>query len=116
MRWSLWEYARSRGKGKVRFPDKLSALYPRLVRELKEFARPGSAAPADRTRIDEEAGYVLVRGLSLDSPHDSVLLYEKAADRRGGVYVLFVDGHIEWISWSQLPRRLGHSATGEPLR
>ena len=45
-------------------------------------------------------------GLNADSPPDAVLLYDRKENHNGeGRNVLFVDGHVEWMSEEEFRKK-----------
>ncbi|MBN2312250.1 MAG: hypothetical protein JXR94_24945 [Candidatus Hydrogenedentes bacterium] len=84
-----------------RFPDRLSELYPDYVNDLRLFSCPGSrSAVTSPDRLDEQSSYGIKPGLTISSPQESVLLYEKANHSPGpaGRHECLVDGQVVFTS------------------
>ncbi|MFC1672042.1 DUF4190 domain-containing protein, partial [Planctomycetota bacterium] len=92
-----------------KFPEKLSQLYPEFAPDLNTFACPSS----DKTitsadQIDSESPYVLASGVTMLSGGSGALAYEKKGIHDGGANVVFVDGHVEWVSEGRLDQLLAN--------
>jgi len=93
-------YAQENGEA---FPPNFDVLYPVYVDEPKLFSCPSN--PGEWQKIKETGevhpewtSYVYVSGLDDTDDAACVLAYDRAENHDGdGVYVLFLDTHVEWM-------------------
>ena len=87
-----------------RFPDSLQALYPEYNPSQDDFRCPGATRPpataADTATLSD---YEMIPGLTEKSPANTVLIREKSTANHtpAGRNVLYVDGHVEFITGAQ---------------
>ncbi|MCK4400959.1 DUF1559 domain-containing protein [bacterium] len=80
-----------------KFPNTLSALYPKYISTLDIFKCPAQKEKIKtKADIDTKAGYKYISGLSEDSPSSAVVAHTKKGYFKRGRNVLYVDGHVEW--------------------
>lgn len=90
-----------------KYSEKLSDLYPEYVDNLAVFLCPSQRGRSigSKEDIDEQTSYILRTGLTEASPSDEVIIYEAPWNHRGqGGNVAFVDGHVRWLSASELEK------------
>ena len=90
-----------------KFSEKLSDLYPEYVNNFAVFLCPSHREQSvpSKEDIDEQTSYILRTGLTEASPADEVMIYEESWNHRGdGGNAAFVDGHVRWLSASELER------------
>lgn len=82
-----------------KFPATLEALYPNYIDDPEVFVCPstGNAAPSTGG-IDGGTDYVYKTGLSEASSSNEPLLEDKDGNHPGGKSVLYVGGHVKWVS------------------
>ena len=88
------------------FPPSLKDPHPDYV-SLNVFVCPSTEDEVTGAEeIDEKGSYIYVSGLNADSPADAVLLYDRKENHNGeGRNVLFVDGHVEWMSEEEFRKK-----------
>ena len=108
-------------------PDDLKSLFDSEELNGDVLFCPSSSVPrpalattqeADRAIAANEVSYVyLGKGLTLNSPDDTVLLYEPLSNHGNGINVVFVDAHNEWLEDEEAKQLLARIAAGEhPVR
>lgn len=102
---SLYEYAIDH-KGK--FPDDLSALYPKYINDVKTFICPSDVDASDIAKdgsdIDTTTSYLYARGWSVKDSLDTILacdkndIFGKDTNHRGkGGNAAYLSGDVKWV-------------------
>jgi len=82
---------------KEKFPNTLSALYPKYISTLDVFKCPAQKEKIKtKTEIDTKTGYKYTSGLSEESPSSTVVAHTKKGYFKRGRNILYVDGHVKW--------------------
>ena len=98
------------------YPDSLSRLFPTYATDLRLFVCSQSEKPlGSPANVDQWSDYVLVPGRKKTDPPQTVLLYGRsrshASNRMSGCNVVFVNGHVKWMSgWLPPSESSGESA------
>jgi len=110
----------------LQMPDNLQTLFDSQELGSSVLVCPTSSLPqlaattqaADAAIAANQISYVyLGKGLSVNAPADTVLMYEPLADHQDRINVLFVDAHVEWLDLVEAKKLLARIAAGEnPLR
>jgi len=99
----------------AKFPTKFSQLYRNYLMDPRVFFCPShrTARAVDQSQIDAQADYVLVPGLSTDSPAGAILAYDRYP-HGDVVNVLYVSGIVEIIPASKLRLLLSDQDAAPP--
>jgi prepilin-type processing-associated H-X9-DG protein len=111
----------------LKIPDDLQTLFDSQELGSSVLVCPSSNLPslsgattqaADAAIAANQVSYIyLGKGLTLNAPADTVLMYEPLADHQDGINVLFVDAHVEWLDLKEAKKLLARIAVGEnPVR
>lgn len=81
------------------FPDKLSEIFP-CIKDYNVYVCPARGNRGMMTKpedIDTMSDYAYVKGRKTSDDPGSIVVYDKRP-HGDGLNVLFVDGHVEWMS------------------
>ena len=95
-----------------RFPPTLDDLVPLYVTERMLFHCPSDPS--------EEVSYLYLPGLKVTDKPTDIVAFDRRGNHSGGRNVLFVDGHVEWMTeeafqarWAAQKEKLGHPSLKE---
>ena len=95
---------------KDKYPGSLDDLFPEYLEDESLLQCPGEGDPA--TEVDYKF-IVLGKAVWITKPQETVLAYDKPENHAGGRWVLFADGHTEFLSEAAFQEKL--VATGRML-
>jgi prepilin-type processing-associated H-X9-DG protein len=111
----------------MKMPDELQTLFDSEELATGVLVCPASNLPsligattqaADASIKSKQVSYVyLGKGLTLNAPADTVLMYEPIGDHGDGMNVLFVDAHVEWLDLTEAKKLIARIGSGQnPVR
>lgn len=102
---SLHMYSQDHGEA---FPGDLRKLYDRYVPDPLLYHCPSTASVESPEGIQMD--YEYVGSLASTYPDDTVLAYDKKGNHGGdGRNVMYLDGHVEWLSEAEFQKELKRS-------
>ena len=111
----------------MKMPDDLQTLFDSEEFGSSVLVCPSSNLPslsrattqaADAAITSSQVSYIyLGKGLTVNAPADTVLMYEPIGDHGDGMNVLFADAHVEWLDLIEAQKLLARIAAGQnPVR